>query len=109
YGVCLRQDKNQILRGHGGYRGNAEPDNGGSLKEDIAYLLREGVLRDPILRTKTKTFPMHNTVLSARSSVFRATLERDFKKKSSKLLDTVGLEDNTLNRMLQYVHLNCCL
>ncbi|GFT11737.1 TD and POZ domain-containing protein 5 [Nephila pilipes] len=79
-------------------------EDGSDLKADITSLYKDGILCDATLRTETETFLAHSLVLSARSPVFRAMFDSDFKEKFNGIVDIVDLEDDTLRRMIQYMY-----
>ncbi|GIY69178.1 speckle-type POZ protein-like B [Caerostris extrusa] len=74
------------------------------LQENFKFLYSEGFLSDVVLKTKTAKFPVHKSILAARSSVFNAMFLGDMKEKDSDCVDIEDISDDTLNRMLLYLY-----
>ncbi|GFX38446.1 TD and POZ domain-containing protein 4 [Trichonephila clavipes] len=74
------------------------------LKENLESSLEENFLCDTKLKTKTRTFPAHKFILGARSPVFKAMFNNDMKERNSECVDIDDLEDDTVQRMLQYMY-----
>ncbi|GFW29433.1 hypothetical protein TNCV_743751 [Trichonephila clavipes] len=74
------------------------------LKENLESSNKENLLCDTKLQTQTRSFPVHKYILSARSSVFKAMLINDMKKKNSECVDIEDLDDDTVLRMLLYIN-----
>ncbi|CAL1284118.1 unnamed protein product [Larinioides sclopetarius] len=76
-----------------------------NVSDDYRYLLSDPVLSDITLKTKTKTFPAHKTVLIARSPVFRDLFTKDTNVKDNKdSIDIEDLEEKTLHRLLLFMY-----
>ncbi|GFY68314.1 TD and POZ domain-containing protein 3 [Trichonephila inaurata madagascariensis] len=56
------------------------------------------------LKTKTRTFPAHKFILGARSPVFKAMFTNDMKERNSECVNIEDLDDDTVQRMLQYMY-----
>ncbi|CAL1295010.1 unnamed protein product [Larinioides sclopetarius] len=74
------------------------------LVKDLKSLYNDAICSDMELRTTTKTFPTHKSILSARSSVFRRMFTNDMKEKNSGQVCIDDLEDDTVYRMLIYMY-----
>ncbi|GFU04256.1 TD and POZ domain-containing protein 5 [Nephila pilipes] len=74
------------------------------LKEDFETLYKEGILSDIKLYTKTKSFPAHAAILSARSPVFKAMISYEMKEKIERSVDILDLDDDTVRRMILYMY-----
>ncbi|GFU04246.1 TD and POZ domain-containing protein 3 [Nephila pilipes] len=74
------------------------------LKEDFETLRKEGTLSDIKLCTKTKSFPVHAAILSARSPVFKAMFSNEMKEKIEGSVDILDLDDDTVRRMILYMY-----
>ncbi|GIX81469.1 speckle-type POZ protein [Caerostris extrusa] len=70
------------------------------LKEDLKSLYSDGYLSDVKLKTKTATFPVHKSMLGARSSVFKAMFSSDMRETHGDTVDIEDISDDTLKRML---------
>ncbi|GBN82764.1 Speckle-type POZ protein [Araneus ventricosus] len=77
-----------------------------SALEDLGSLLRENILCDVNLQTRTKTFPAHKAILSARSPVFKAMFTNDLKEKTTNHVDVKDFDDETVRRLLSYIYTN---
>ncbi|GBO31060.1 Speckle-type POZ protein B [Araneus ventricosus] len=76
-----------------------------NVSDDYRCLLSDPVLSDITLKTKTKTFPAHKTVLVARSPVFRDLFTKDMNVNDNKdSIDIEDLDDKTLNRLLLFMY-----
>ncbi|GIX71270.1 TD and POZ domain-containing protein 1-like [Caerostris darwini] len=71
------------------------------LKNDLKQMLDDGIFCDLKLRVGTETIPVHRSILSARSSVFRTMLEN---RKSSDIVDVEDVEAYTMRQLLLYVY-----
>ncbi|GBN72473.1 Speckle-type POZ protein [Araneus ventricosus] len=69
--------------------------------EDFKALMKCGVHSDIKLRASGKIYPAHKCILSARSPVFKARLERE---NTNDCVDIKGLNDDTVCRMLRYIY-----
>ncbi|GFW88423.1 hypothetical protein TNCV_2287491 [Trichonephila clavipes] len=56
------------------------------LKENLESSYKEDLLCDVNLKTKTRSFPAHKSILSARSRVFKAMFTHDMKEKTANML-----------------------
>ncbi|GFY55609.1 TD and POZ domain-containing protein 3 [Trichonephila inaurata madagascariensis] len=74
------------------------------LLENLESLYKENLLCDTKLKTKTRTFPTHQNILSARSPVFKAMFNNDMKEKNSEYVYIEDLDDDTVQRMLLYIY-----
>ncbi|GFW00276.1 TD and POZ domain-containing protein 4 [Trichonephila clavipes] len=72
--------------------------------EDLKYLYTEGILTDVELRTATRTFHAHKSILSARSPVFRAMFTTDMLEKRRDCVDLPDLDDETVGPMLLFLY-----
>ncbi|KAF8789786.1 TD and POZ domain-containing protein 4 [Argiope bruennichi] len=80
-------------------------DTSSSYTKDMEKLLEEGDLSDVILRTRSKSFPAHKCVLSARSPVFKAMF-KDMEEKASKYVEIPDMDGDTLRDLLSYIYTN---
>ncbi|XP_055924819.1 speckle-type POZ protein B-like [Argiope bruennichi] len=80
-------------------------DTSSSYTKDMERLLEEGDLSDVILRTRSKSFPAHKCVLSARSPVFKAMF-KDVEEKASKYVEIPDMDGDTLRDLLSYIYTN---
>ncbi|GFW60802.1 TD and POZ domain-containing protein 5 [Trichonephila clavipes] len=74
------------------------------LKENLKSFYKENLLCDTKLNTKTRSFPAHKNILSARSPVFKAMFTHDMKEKNSECVDIEDLDDETVQRLLLYIY-----
>ncbi|GFY68313.1 TD and POZ domain-containing protein 3 [Trichonephila inaurata madagascariensis] len=74
------------------------------LQENLESLYKENFLCDMKLKTKTRTFPAHKFILGARSPVFKAMFTNDMKERNSECVNIEDLDDDTVQRMLQYMY-----
>ncbi|GBN03061.1 TD and POZ domain-containing protein 1 [Araneus ventricosus] len=74
------------------------------LINDFKSMLNERIQSDIQLRTRSKTYPSHKCILSARSPVFKAMFSNDMKEKINDSVDIPDLNDDTVFRMLQYIY-----
>ncbi|GFY68311.1 TD and POZ domain-containing protein 2 [Trichonephila inaurata madagascariensis] len=74
------------------------------LQEDLESLYKENLLCDTKLKTKTRTFSAHKNILSARSPVFKAMFTHDMRERNSECVNIEDLDDDTVQRMLQYLY-----
>ncbi|CAL1295025.1 unnamed protein product [Larinioides sclopetarius] len=72
--------------------------------DDFKSLYNDGIFSDTELRTSTKTFPVHKSILSVRSPVFRSMFSHDMKEKNSGYVDITDFDDETVHRMLLYIY-----
>ncbi|GFU23984.1 TD and POZ domain-containing protein 1 [Nephila pilipes] len=75
-----------------------------TLRENLKSLYSEQMLCDTKLKTKTRTFPAHKNILSARSSVFKAKFTNGTCGKIDECVNIVDLDDDTVERMLIYMY-----
>ncbi|GIY26306.1 speckle-type POZ protein [Caerostris extrusa] len=71
------------------------------LKNDLKQMLDDGIFCDLKLRVGTETIPVHRSILSARSPVFRTMLANH---KSSDTVDVEDVEAYTMRQLLLYVY-----
>ncbi|GFY53128.1 hypothetical protein TNIN_190631 [Trichonephila inaurata madagascariensis] len=74
------------------------------LKENLESSYKEDLLCDVNLKTKTRSFPAHRSILSARSRVFKAMFTHDMKEKNSEYVNVEDLNDDTVQRLLHYIY-----
>ncbi|GBN40196.1 Protein roadkill [Araneus ventricosus] len=84
--------------------GKEKSQNTAVLIADFKWLFNDGIFSDMELRTSTKTFPTHKAILSARSLVFRNMFSHDMREKNCGYVDITDFEDDTIDRMLQYIY-----
>ncbi|GIY22213.1 speckle-type POZ protein-like [Caerostris extrusa] len=75
-----------------------------ALTEDLKAMYDDGLISDTELRTKTRKFPAHKNILSARSPVFKAMFSSDMLENSKGCVDIEDLEDETVHAMLVYMY-----
>ncbi|XP_055951719.1 speckle-type POZ protein-like [Argiope bruennichi] len=75
-----------------------------SLTSDLMSLYTEQSLCDMKLQTKTNTFPVHTSILGARSPVFKAMFSSEMKEKINGSADVSDLDDETVRRLLLYFY-----
>ncbi|GBN00603.1 TD and POZ domain-containing protein 2 [Araneus ventricosus] len=79
-----------------------------TLKEDMASLYNNPLFCDMKLRTDTKTFPAHRSVLCARSPEFKKMFTTDMKEeKADECIEVQNISSDTLSRMLQFIYTDC--
>ncbi|KAF8787839.1 TD and POZ domain-containing protein 1 [Argiope bruennichi] len=71
---------------------------------DMKSMYKDGIFSDMVLRTSTQSFPVHKSILSARSPVFRRMFSSDMKEKNSRHVDITDIDDDTVHRMLLYIY-----
>ncbi|GFY76241.1 hypothetical protein TNIN_17031 [Trichonephila inaurata madagascariensis] len=74
------------------------------LKENLESLYKENLLCDTNLKTKTGSFPAHKSIHSARSTVFKEMFTHNMKEKNSEYVYMEDLNDDTVQRLLQYIY-----
>ncbi|KAG8195042.1 hypothetical protein JTE90_029622 [Oedothorax gibbosus] len=72
--------------------------------QDMHFMYEEGLLSDFTLCAGNKTFPVHKSILSARSPAFKAMFTTPLKKKEAEVLDIPDIGADTLHRMLVFVY-----
>ncbi|GBN94318.1 Speckle-type POZ protein [Araneus ventricosus] len=75
-----------------------------SASEDMKAIYVNQCLTDVVLKTESKTFPAHKSVLCARSSVFKAMLTNDMKEKNTDCIQVDDLEDDTVKQLLLFLY-----
>ncbi|KAF8777716.1 TD and POZ domain-containing protein 3 [Argiope bruennichi] len=80
---------------------SAEPN---SVSDDLRSLYKDRIVSDIQLKTVSKTFYAHKSVLCARSSVFRAMLTTDMKEKILDGIQIEDLDDNTIDQLLLFLY-----
>ncbi|GFX38473.1 TD and POZ domain-containing protein 4 [Trichonephila clavipes] len=83
---------------------SASLDSIRTLKANLESSYEENLLCDVELKTKTRTFPAHKYVLSARSPVFKAMFTNDMRERNSECVNIEDMSDDTINRMLVYIY-----
>ncbi|GBN98769.1 TD and POZ domain-containing protein 1 [Araneus ventricosus] len=81
-------------------------ENSSALINDLMGLYKDQSLCDVKLQTKTNVFPVHATILSARSPVFRAMFSTDMKEKLNGLVDVCDLDDETVHQLIAFLYSN---
>ncbi|GBM99559.1 TD and POZ domain-containing protein 4 [Araneus ventricosus] len=81
-------------------------ENSCALINDLMSLYKDQSLCDVKLQTKTNAFPVHTTILSARSPVFRAMFSTDMKEKLNGLVDVSDLDDETVHQLIVFLYTN---
>ncbi|GFW29434.1 TD and POZ domain-containing protein 5 [Trichonephila clavipes] len=74
------------------------------LKQNLESSYREKLLCDTKLKTETGSFPANKFILSTRSPVFKAMFTNDMKEKNGEYVMIEDLDDDTVQRMLQYIY-----
>ncbi|GFY65735.1 TD and POZ domain-containing protein 3 [Trichonephila inaurata madagascariensis] len=74
------------------------------LKENLEFSYKENLLCDTKLKTETRSFPANKFILSTRSPVFKAMFTNDMREKDSECVMIEDLDDDTVQRMLQYIY-----
>lgn len=75
-----------------------------TLSADLISLYNDKILCDIELKTETKTFFAHKTVLCARSSVFRSMLTNGMRESRNKCIEIEDLKEETVDRMLHFLY-----
>ncbi|GIX67018.1 TD and POZ domain-containing protein 4 [Caerostris extrusa] len=75
-----------------------------SAVDDLIHLYDDQILCDLQLKTKTKTFHAHKTVLCARSPAFRAMLMTDMKERIKEYIKVEDLEDGIMHLFLTFLY-----
>ncbi|CAL1283216.1 unnamed protein product [Larinioides sclopetarius] len=74
------------------------------LNDDLKSLFHDDFLSDIKLKTSTKTFSAHKSILSARSPVFKAMFSNNMKEKLTDCVEIKDIDSETVFRMLLYVY-----
>ncbi|GFU35459.1 speckle-type POZ protein-like B [Trichonephila clavipes] len=74
------------------------------LKKALTSLYEEGTLSDINIRSGTKSFPVHKSILSVRSPVFHAMFGTEMREKTSKDLDLPDVDADTLRCLLLFIY-----
>ncbi|CAL1284048.1 unnamed protein product [Larinioides sclopetarius] len=75
-----------------------------ALNNELKSLLVDGMHSDIKLRAKSKSYPAHKCILSARSPVFKAMFSINMREKTVDSVDIMDLNDDTVFRLLQYIY-----
>ncbi|CAL1281783.1 unnamed protein product [Larinioides sclopetarius] len=75
-----------------------------SLSEDMKTLFVKQCLTDIRLKTKTKSFPAHRSVLCARSPVFERMLTSDMKERNTDSIEVEDLGDDVVQQLLLFLY-----
>lgn len=75
-----------------------------TLQNDLLCFYRDKKLCDATLKTGTSSFPVHKTVLGARSSVFCAMFESDTEEGRTGIIHIPDIESETLEEMLYFMY-----
>ncbi|CAL1281779.1 unnamed protein product [Larinioides sclopetarius] len=75
-----------------------------SALEDMKALFVKQCLTDIRLKTKTKSFPAHRSVLCARSPVFERMLTSDMKERNSDCIEVDDLGDDVVQQLLLFLY-----
>ncbi|GBM37031.1 TD and POZ domain-containing protein 5 [Araneus ventricosus] len=71
---------------------------------DLTSLHKDQSTCDMKLQTKTNIFPVHTSILSARSPVFKTMFSNDMKEKVNGCVDVSDLQDETVRQFLLYLY-----
>lgn len=74
------------------------------LKKALTSLYEEGTLSDINIRAGTESFPVHKSILSVRSPVFRAMFGTEMREKTSKGLDLPNIDADTFRSLLLFIY-----
>ncbi|CAL1287708.1 unnamed protein product [Larinioides sclopetarius] len=72
--------------------------------EELTQLYEEGTLCDTKLKTATETFNAHKSILSARTSVFKAMFTTNMQEKANECVIIEDLDSDTIRRMLKFLY-----
>lgn len=74
--------------------------------KDMRCLYKEGLLSDFTLCAGNKSFPVHKSILSVRSPVFKAMFSNPMAEKDGHVLEIPDVDPGTLEKMLLFIYLN---
>ncbi|GBM17859.1 TD and POZ domain-containing protein 3 [Araneus ventricosus] len=74
------------------------------LNGELKSLLMDGIHSDIKLRARSKSYPAHKCILSARSPVFKAMFSNEMIENIKDCVDIEDLNDDTVFRLLQYIY-----
>ena len=75
-----------------------------NLSEDLGSLLEEGRLSDVTLLAGGCRFPVHRSILAARSTVFRAMFLSNMREKLAPEIAIEDVEPEVMTELLRYIH-----
>ncbi|GFY08716.1 TD and POZ domain-containing protein 3 [Trichonephila clavipes] len=79
-----------------------DPSEG--ITDALRSMYLEELFCDAELRTPTKTFSAHKSILSARSPVFKAMFTNEMKEKIRELVEITDVDADTMHRILLYIY-----
>ncbi|GFS53429.1 TD and POZ domain-containing protein 2 [Nephila pilipes] len=82
----------------------AKEELSNTLKDDLKSLLNGQLFCDTQLKTSTRTFPAHVSILSARSPVFKAMFTSDMRERANECVSIEDMDEDTVQRMLLYMY-----
>ncbi|CAL1283215.1 unnamed protein product [Larinioides sclopetarius] len=74
------------------------------LNDDLKSMFHDNIFSDIKLKTSTKTFSAHKSILSGRSPVFKAMFSNNMKEKLMDCVEIKDIDSETAFRMLRYVY-----
>ncbi|GBM43561.1 TD and POZ domain-containing protein 4 [Araneus ventricosus] len=102
--LSLVKQKNNYVPIKNDYKTAEKLSTHPSLLEDIKSLYINQCLTDVEVKTKTKSFPAHKTVLCARSPVFKAMMTNDMKEKITDCIHVDDLENDIMQQLLFFLY-----
>ncbi|CAL1300936.1 unnamed protein product [Larinioides sclopetarius] len=75
-----------------------------SVSEDIKALYINKSFTDVLVKTKSKSFPVHKLVLCVRSSVFQRMLTNDMKERNTASIEVDDLGDDVVQQLLLFLY-----
>ncbi|GBL99079.1 TD and POZ domain-containing protein 4 [Araneus ventricosus] len=105
FGTISQKTSNEVLENW--LKCNAEgkiTENSCALITDLMSLYKDQTLCDVKFQTKTNVFPVHSSILIARSPVFRAMFSTDMKEKMKGCVDVSDFNDETIHQLLLYLY-----
>lgn len=70
-----------------------------SLKDNMQRFYAEGKFSDFTIKTPSKEFPVHKSILCARSEVFSTMLEHDMKESRTGIVEINDMDDDTISKV----------
>ncbi|CAL1291026.1 unnamed protein product [Larinioides sclopetarius] len=75
-----------------------------TLREDLKKFYMQKKHCDIILQVENKSFPAHRSILCSRSSVFSSMFDLDMKETTTKNIDIVDMDADTLGQFLLFLY-----
>lgn len=85
---------------------NQSPDPAHPWTANMLQSYKEGKFSDVTICTHSAQFPVNKAIVCAQSEVFSAMFESDMKEKRTGVVEIKDLEDDTVSKMLMFLHTN---